>query len=221
MKLNFRKRSKNRFFEGFKKRSVNLAFSQNRLVDKNNILKITEHFFATEDNKVLLVSANGKKSVGVNFAKNLGGASSSLGKKTLLIDCDFSDYGLTKSLQFSKSSMGLTNVLSDPEAALNAINTVNPQLQVLTVGSVIDENQFILKFQNFKKLINIYRDYYDFIVIISTENRDSFLSEIMYQSTDQVVLVTPTNVERKCDLRAFKRTVTDQDSEFMGVVFND
>lgn len=128
---------------------------------------------------------------------------------------------MTKSLQFGKNSIGLTDVLSNLELVSDVINIVNQQLHVITIGSRNDENQFILKFQNFKKIIDFYRNSYDFIVIVSEEKRDSFFSEIMYQCTDQVILVTPKNVERKCDLQSFQSIIAEQHSELMGVVFND
>ncbi|GKQ43357.1 hypothetical protein RD055328_12800 [Companilactobacillus sp. RD055328] len=201
-------------------RRYNLGFSTNQLDDKSNLLRILDLFFEKPTSKVLLVCSNNKKNNGMTFTRNIGKANSSLGKNTLIIDCDFKEQSLTKSFQFNKNTVGLTNILDNEDHVMDAINDIEPQLQILTAGSVTDENQFILKFSNLKTIIDVYKSVYDLIVINTSEERDSFLSEVLYQCADDVILVTQSNAEKKENLNKFKKLIQAQSSSLLGVVFD-
>lgn len=126
----------------------------------------TNLLFSREDTKVILVTSSvageGKSSIAMELCKSLA----EIDKKVLLIDADMRKTVLVTRLSGANRQLGLSHFLSGQAKVSEIIAATNVKnFHIVVGGPTVQNSAELLSGPLFAKLLESFREYYDYIII--------------------------------------------------------
>ncbi len=171
-----------------------------------------------KDYKVLMVSSatkgEGKSTVAANLAVTFTGSE----KKVLIIDLDLRRPTQHKIFGENKEP-GLSDVLFDPSQDV-LINTVAPNVDLITVGHKTPEPASVLDSKRLKQLIDKYKSEYDHIILDTAPYGIISDSASLLRLIDGLIVVSRFNVTTKRELKFTLDGLEHLNADVLGIVLN-
>jgi len=203
---------------------INLLTNE-RIVDRTN----TEYYnalrtniqFLGKDIKVIALTSTseneGKSTVSVNIAISLA----ELGYKTILVDADTRKSVMAGRFKFTNKITGLTSYLSGVAAIEDVIYETDVEhLNVIPAGQVPPNPTGLLQNKNFNIMIEVFREYYDYVIIDTPPVGQVIDAAIVAPKTDGVILLVEANRVKKKSIEKAKEQLKKGGAEFLGVILN-
>lgn len=174
-----------------------------------------------EQFKVILITSSqpqdGKSFISFNLATSI----SSVGYKTLLIDCDLRRPTLHIKLK-EANSVGLTNYMIN-KASIDEIIKVTsiPNLHFIPAGPVIPNPSELIESGTLNELFNILKTRYDYIVIDTTPVGIVADATLLMKHASKTLLVIRNNSTRKDIITNVINTFKTNKLNNYEIVFND
>lgn len=213
-------------------RATNKNARELRLIDKNAPFNFVEaykslrtniDFLATENNyhTILITSAgpwDGKSTVAINLAVAMANS----GKKVCLVDCDMRKGSVASYLKISRSTPGITNVLTK-KSDLRSTILYNEQLKlhILPVGPLPSNPSEVIGSQRMINMIQSLSDGFDYVFIDTPPVSVVTDAAILSRYVDGVLLVVRADETTKQALNLSKKNLEDVNATILGVVLND
>lgn len=162
------------------------------------------------------VSAEGKSTVTANLAISLG----KIGKKTLVIECDFRKPHVHSYLGLERQ-VGMTDYFKGEKTFEEVVKTTGfENVEAITCGSAMDNPTLLFMSHKFENLIAKARENYDFVILdcAPVGSVSDFIS--VSRHTDSAILVVGCE---KIGSQALKNTVAELNeagASVIGTVFN-
>lgn len=177
---------------------------------------------SSEESKVILVTSSNQGEGKSFISSNLAVAFAQTGKSTLLVDCDMR-LGRTHKIFGISNQEGLSNLLikhdlSDWKDYLE--KTFIHNLYVVTRGTVPPNPSELLISSNAKKLVDLFRSRFDYIIFDGVPVNGLPDSLILSGLVDRVVLVTAAGETNIDELNEAKKALEKVDAKIAGVVVN-
>ena len=177
---------------------------------------------SSEESKVILV-ASSVPGEGKSFiSSNLAAAFAQTGKATLLVDCDMR-LGRTHKIFGISNEQGLSNLLIEPNLTdwkTYIERTPVRNLFVITRGTVPPNPSELLNSENAKKLVEKFKENFDYIILDGVPVNGLPDSLIMAGLADRVVLVSSVGLTNIDELNKAKKALENVDANIAGVVVN-
>ncbi len=177
---------------------------------------------ADKDVKTILITSSipgeGKSFISANLAT----AFAQNGSKVLLIDCDLRKGRLHRIFGLGNEN-GLSNLLfDDVETKYKEYirNTHVSNLYLLSSGTVPPNPSELLDSNKNKKLLNILRNQFDYIICDGTPIGGLTDSIVMTKNVDKVVIVCAVNYTKVEQLENTKKSLQNIDADLAGVIVN-
>lgn len=171
-----------------------------------------------KDYKILMVTSatkgEGKSTVAANLAITFTGSE----KKVLIIDLDLRRPTQHKVFGENREP-GLSDVLFDPTKNV-LINTVAPNVDLITVGHKTPEPASVLDSKRLKQLIDKYRSEYDHIILDTAPYGIISDSASLLRLIDGIVLVSRFNITTKRELKYTLEGLNHLNADVLGIVLN-
>ncbi|AXI26444.1 tyrosine protein kinase [Gemella sp. ND 6198] len=177
--------------------------------------------FLGKDIKVIAITSTsgneGKSTVSINLAISLA----ELGLKTVLIDADTRKSVMAGRFKFKNKINGLTNYLSGVSPIEDIIyETDVNNLNIIPAGQVPPNPTGLLQNRNFNVMIDVFKEYYDYIIIDTPPIRAVVDVAIISQKCDGFAIVVESNKIKKKVLEKSKEQLEKAGSKFLGVILN-
>lgn len=184
----------------------------------------TNLMFSSADKKVKTVLITSSVSgEGKSFTSaNLAIAFAQNGSNVLLVDCDMRNGRLHRMFNVTNDK-GLSNLLLgnvEKEYKEYIKNTYIHKLDILTSGIVPPNPSELLGSKKNKKLVEILRSEYDYIIFDGTPVGGLTDSLIMTKYVDKVAVVCAVNYTKKEQLIETKKTLLNVGADIAGVIVN-
>lgn len=161
------------------------------------------------------VANEGKTSV----ASNIGNVLQAMGKKVLLIDCDFRRPCLHRQFNISNGK-GLRDILFEDLEVNEIINPITEDFHVITCGEIPYNPSEILDSKKMKEFIERMKTAYDY-VILDTPPLIGFTDALTLVEDKVGVVLVVSSEESKIDLcNKSKRLLLNVNANIIGVVLN-
>ena len=190
--------------------------------DIRNIRTNLQFTSVDEESKVLLITSSipgeGKSFVSANLAASLA----QNGKKVLLIDSDLR-LGRVHKIFGSSNLRGFSNLLIEQELddfPSYIQKTEVENLYVIARGVVPPNPSELLNSSNTKKIIDILKSKFDYILIDSAPVNLLPDSLILATLADRVIIVAAANYTKTDDLAKAKKALEKVDAKIAGVILN-
>ena len=203
---------------------INLLTNE-RIVDRTN----TEYYnalrtniqFLGKDIKVIALTSTseneGKSTVSVNIAISLA----ELGYKTILVDADTRKSVMAGRFKFTNKIIGLTSYLSGVSAIEDVIYETDVEnLNIIPAGKVPPSPTSLLQNKNFNIMIDVFKDYYDYIIIDTPPIGAVIDAAIIAKKCDGFITVVEVNKVKRKALERAKEQLEKAGSKFLGVILN-
>lgn len=141
------------------------------------------------------------------------------GKHTLLIDADLRTPGIHDRLELSNES-GLSNILETDLELAKSLQTLNPNLQLLTAGNSLDNPSEKLSSHRMKQLLSEVHDSFDYILIHGHAVNEVTDSVVLATVTDGVILQIKENETKQSEVEKIKKIYSAVGVEVLGVIYN-
>lgn len=185
-----------------------------------NALRTNIQFLGKEVKTIVISSVSeneGKSTVAVNLAASLA----RLGLKTILIDADMRKSVMAGRFKFKKKVEGLTSYLSGVAAIDEVIaDTDVENLSIIPAGQVPPDPTSLLQNRNFNIMIDVFEEYYDYIIIDSPPIGAVVDSAIISQRSDGFILVAEAGRVKRKALEKAKEQLEKGGVKFLGVILN-
>ena len=175
-----------------------------------------------EDSKVLLITSSvpgeGKSFISANLATSLA----QNGKKVILIDSDLR-LGRVHKVFGTSNLIGLSNLLIEQDLDdyhKYIQKTEVPNLYVIPRGVVPPNPSELLNSTNTKKIIEILKQKFDYVIFDSAPVNLLPDSLIVASLADRVILVAAANYTKIDDLSKAKKALEKVDANLAGVILN-
>ncbi len=202
----------------------------NLLTNKTIINAESEEYFSalrtniqalSNDKRVIMVSSvlegEGKTMAAVNLAVSFA----ELGLKTMLIDANTRNSSMPGYFKFKSNICGLTNYLTGTDPIEDAIYDADVKnLNIIPSGPKAKNPTEILQNKNYNIMIEVFREYYDIIIIDTPSVGDVIDAEVVAKSADGFIMVAEANRVKKKDLESCIEELEKAGSECIGVVLN-
>lgn len=202
----------------------------NLLTNKTIINAESEEYFSalrtniqalSNDKRVIMVSSvlegEGKTMAAVNLAVSFA----ELGLKTMLIDANTRNSSMPEYFKFKSNICGLTNYLTGTDPIEDAIYDADVKnLNIIPSGPKAKNPTEILQNKNYNIMIEVFREYYDIIIIDTPSVGDVIDAEVVAKNTDGFIMVAEANRVKKKDLESCIEELEKAGSECIGVVLN-
>ncbi|AME08873.1 MULTISPECIES: polysaccharide biosynthesis tyrosine autokinase [Gemella] len=177
--------------------------------------------FLGKDIKVIAITSTseneGKSTVSINLAISLA----ELGLKTVLIDADTRKSVMAGRFKFKNKINGLTNYLSGVSPIEDIIyETDVNNLNIIPAGQVPPNPTGLLQNRNFNVMIDVFKEYYDYIIIDTPPIGAVVDAAIISQKCDGFAIVVESNKIKKKVLEKSKEQLEKAGSKFLGVILN-
>lgn len=198
-------------------------------IERNNY-QITEAYkslrtniqFCGSDKKVIVITSctpnEGKSSVSIQLSASLAEA----GKKTLLIDAD-----LRKSVMMGRTHtagqeiFGLTHYLAGQVALQDVINVTDVKnFHLIYSGPFPPNPAELLGGKNFKNMLNVLRDVYDYIIIDAPPLGNVIDSAVIAGSCDGAIMVIESGAISYRYAQEVKEQLAKSNCPILGAVLN-
>ncbi len=171
------------------------------------------------DEKIFVVSSanegEGKSTSAVNIAISF----SQLGKKILLIDSDLRKPSVHKKLHVTNTK-GFSNVLVGFCTFEEAVNEINPNLDVLTAGSVPPNPSEILASTAVDRLFDTLKAKYDYIILDTPPLNIVTDAVVLAPKTSGMVIVIKDAATGHDEFKSAISAVEFANARVLGVILN-
>jgi polysaccharide biosynthesis transport protein len=161
------------------------------------------------------ISGEGKSEVAANLATTLAQS----GKKVLLIDVNMRSPN-QHHLWGMLNSMGLSNVIVDPEDLPQAIQEITQNLSLLTSGVMPPDPLTLLESDAMTQLMQKVSQQYDYVLLDGPSLVGMADAGILGKLADGVILVVRPGVVTSVGARAAKELLRRSSSNVLGIVAN-
>lgn len=202
----------------------------NLLTNKTIINAESEEYFSalrtniqalSNDKRVIMVSSvlegEGKTMAAVNLAVSFA----ELGLKTMLVDANTRNSSMPEYFKFKSNICGLTNYLTGTDPIEDSIYDADVKnLNIIPSGARAKNPTEILQNKNYNIMIEVFREYYDVIIIDTPSVGDVPDAAVVAKNTDGFIMVAEANRVKKQDLESCIEELEKAGSECIGVVLN-
>lgn len=161
------------------------------------------------------ISGEGKSEVAANLATTLAQS----GKKVLLIDVNMRSPN-QHHLWGMMNSMGLSNVIVDPEDLPQAIQEITQNLSLLTSGVMPPDPLTLLESEAMAQLLQKVSQQYDYVLLDGPSLVGMADAGILGKLADGVILVVRPGVVTSVGATAAKELLRRSNSNVLGIVAN-
>lgn len=180
-------------------------------------------FISPDDKSQVILVTSSIPGEGKSFiSSNLAVAFSQIGKNVLIIDSDLRLGRIHKIFEVSNEK-GFSNMLvEDKESKFGSYikKTKIPNLYVITRGTVPPNPSELLSSENAKKILEVLRESFDYIIYDGVPINGLPDSLIVAGFVDRVVLVTSAGYTKIDELAEAKKALEKIDANLAGVVVN-
>lgn len=203
-----------------------LELAQQRI---DSVKKAEEYYNALRTNiqlsgnnlKVITVSSvnpgEGKSTTSTNIAWAFARA----GYKTLLIDADIRNSVMSGVFKSRERITGLTDYLAGTQDLSHGLCETNVEnLFVIQSGAVSPNPTALLQSDNFERMIETLRKYFDYIIVDTAPIGVVIDAAIIVQKCDASILVTETGAAKRREVQKAKIQLEQTGTPFLGVILN-
>lgn len=203
-----------------------LELAQQRI---DSVKKAEEYYNALRTNiqlsgnnlKVIAVSSvnpgEGKSTTSTNIAWAFARA----GYKTLLIDADIRNSVMSGVFKSRERITGLTDYLAGTQDLSHGLCETNVEnLFVIQSGAVSPNPTALLQSENFERMIETLRKYFDYIIVDTAPIGVVIDAAIIVQKCDASILVTEAGAAKRREVQKAKGQLEQTGIPFLGVVLN-
>ena len=195
----------------------------------DSVKKAEEYYNALRTNiqlsgnnlKVIAVSSinpgEGKSTTSTNIAWAFARA----GYKTLLIDADIRNSVMSGVFKSRERITGLTDYLSGTQDLSHGLCETNVEnLFVIQSGTVSPNPTALLQSDNFERMIETLRKYFDYIIVDTAPIGVVIDAAIIVQKCDASILVTEAGVAKRREGQKAKSQLEQTGVPFLGAILN-
>lgn len=203
-----------------------LELAQQKL---DSVKKAEEYYNALRTNiqlsgnnlKVIAVSSinpgEGKSTTSTNIAWAFARA----GYKTLLIDADIRNSVMSGVFKSRERITGLTDYLSGTQDLSHGLCETNVEnLFVIQSGTVSPNPTALLQSDNFERMIETLRKYFDYIIVDTAPIGVVIDAAIIVQKCDASILVTEAGAAKRREVQKAKSQLEQTGVPFLGAILN-
>lgn len=203
---------------------INLLNNLKILDPKNeeyyNALRTNIQFLGKETKVIAITSTSeneGKSTVSTNLAVSLA----KLGLKTILVDADTRKSVMAGRFKFKNKVSGLTSYLSGVAPIEEVIYETDVEnLNLIPAGQVPPNPTGLLQNKNFNVMIDVFREYYDYVIIDTPPIGAVIDAAIISQKADGFTMVVESNKVKKKILEKSIEQLEKGGAKFLGVILN-
>ena len=204
--------------------TINLLDNE-KIVDSSveeyyNALRTNIQFLGNDVKVITITSTNeneGKSTVAINLAISLA----QLGLKTILVDADTRKSVMAGRFRFKEKINGLTSYLSGVTPIEDVIcETDVDNLNIIPAGQVPPNPTSLLQNNNFNIMIDVFKDYYDYVIVDTPPIGAVVDAAIVSQRSDGFVVVVESGKVKKKVLEKSINQLERGGSKFLGAVLN-
>jgi capsular exopolysaccharide synthesis family protein len=191
-------------------------------VEAYNSLRTNVDYIAAKNRyKTILITSSGPDDGKTTTTINLAVSMANSGKRVLLVDADFRKATLASYLRISRSSPGITSVLSK-EKRLQDVIVRMPELKidVLPVGFLPANPAELCGSPAVAKILQLLGEAYDYVFVdtppVSVVTDAAILSRVV----DGTLLIARSETTTKQALNLAKKNLEDVNANILGVVLN-
>ncbi|MGT2755615.1 tyrosine-protein kinase [Streptococcus ovuberis] len=185
-----------------------------------NAIRTNIQFSGRDIRTIVLTSVQpneGKSTTSVNLAISLANA----GFKTLLIDADTRNSILSGTFKVNGKIQGLSSYLSGNCGLADILcETDIANLMVVMAGQVPPNPTSLLQNTNFRELLSIAREVFDYVIVDSPPIGLVIDAAIIAQQCDGAVLVTEVGAIKRKFIQKAKEQLEQSGTQFLGVILN-
>lgn len=190
------------------------------VVESYNTIRTNILFSLSQNNgKVFAISSANESEGKSTTAVNTAIAFSQLGSKTLLIDADMRKPSIHKKIHIANTK-GLSNVLVGFCTFDEAVNEINPNLDVLTAGPTPPNPSEMLAGQNVEALLKTLKEKYDYIIFDTPPINIVSDAVVIAPKTDGLVIVIKDSYTYHEEFKSCLSSVEFSNVRLLGVVLN-
>jgi succinoglycan biosynthesis transport protein ExoP len=169
--------------------------------------------------KTILISSAMPKEGRTMFAKLLGYYLSGMGRKVVIVDCDFlkPDFNL---MNPSQSALGLTDVLSGHHPLNAVIQQDQHGLSIIKSGTPTDALPNLLEANNFKTVLNDLKKMFEYVIIDSGPLLARNESSIVAKHVDGIIVLTEWAKTSERNVINMLRILEPVQDKVLGFVIN-
>lgn len=200
--------------------SAHAPFSQ----EAESIRALRSHLMQSwveQGNQTLALVSGQQEENASALAANLAVSFAQLGKRTLLIDCNFRKPRQHEIFRL-KETKGLSDILAS-RAGGEVISKINSMLflHVLGAGTLPPNPQELLGRARFASLVEMLREQYDFILFDTPPTNEYADAQMVAAKAQGALLVAKTNLTKNAALKNMHHQLVGFGVEVIGVVLND
>ena len=171
--------------------------------------------------KVIMVSSvlegEGKTMTAVNLAVSFA----ELGFKTMLVDANTRNSSMPGYFRFKSNICGLTNYLTGTDPIEDTIYESDVKnLNIIPAGVKAKNPTEILQNKNSNIMIEVFKEYYDIVLIDTPSVGDVIDAAVVAKSADGFIMVAEANRVKKKELEHSIAQIEKVGSKCIGVVLN-
>lgn len=203
---------------------VNFNTTVNNDFPTNEAYKMlrTNILFCGNDIKTILITSSheneGKSTISTEISRSFA----EIEKKTLLIDADMRKSVILRKNLKSQNIMGLSELLSG-QATIGQVlfNTQNPNFDVIFSGHFPPNPVELISSDNFKEVLNKFKDYYDYIIIDSPPLGPVIDAAVMSTECDGAIIVIASGKTNYREVTATKEQLEKSGCKVLGAILNE
>ncbi len=181
----------------------------------------TNILFCGKNVKTILITScvpsEGKSTISINVAMSMA----ELGKKVLLIDADLRRPSIFKKVVSKGKLKGLTHYFSGQSEMNDIINhTDNENLDIILTGAIPPNPSELLAGDDFKNLMEKFRDEYDYIIIDTPPLGSVIDSAVIAQNCDGAIVLLESGKNSYKFVNSVKEQLSRSGCQILGVVLN-
>lgn len=176
-----------------------------------------DHSKALKEKKNILLTSASRSNP--EITSNLAEVMSQGGKNTLLMDADLRTPSIHDRLGLSNES-GLSNLLSKDSELSKSLQTLVPNLQVLTAGKLLENPSEKLSSHRMKQLLSDIQESFDYILIHGHSINEVTDSVALATATDGVLLLIKENETKQSEIENIKKIFSAVEVEILGVIYD-
>ncbi|WP_105157883.1 tyrosine-protein kinase [Streptococcus suis] len=197
---------------------------------KKELVNKTEEYFnairtniqlSGEDIKVVGITSVQSNEGKSTIAASLAIAYARSGYKTVLVDADIRNSGMSGFFKPITKITGLTDYLAGTTDLSRGLCETNiPNLTVIESGKISPNPTALLQSKNFENLLATLRRYFDYVVVDCPPLGMVIDAAIIAQKCDAMVLVAEAGHVKRSAVKKVKEQLEQTGTQFLGVILN-